>query len=155
MELRNSNNPTQGTLQKWLAGFAALFMITVGVSKAESQGEVQKLSAKEACSEDYWKWCAPTDAPYDCFKRRGFFKKDSILSPECKRAWSKPKARQEARPEPEADVAPAPKSLNAHPKKPASEVAEKPVERSADEPKKSAPSKSSEEVDDFSELDFN
>lgn len=131
---------------KYVIAFTILFATQVSAQS--------KHSAREVCADDYWKWCAPNEAPFDCFKKRGFFKNNSVLSTECKRAWAKPKKEQVEHEEPVNDE-PAqeqPKKLEAQPKKaPASiepPAQELPVKKQAEAPK------SSPQVDDFSDLEF-
>lgn len=131
-----------------------LFAIVIAFSSSLVASENHKsMAAKDVCADDYWKWCAQGEAPFDCFKKRGLFKKESLLSLDCKRAWSRPKPALSDKPtdEPARDKEPLaeqqiPQKLKAEPKKqPAS------VEAVRELPKKDV---SQPDPDDFSDLEF-
>ncbi len=124
---------------------AAILLINIALASAESH----KTAARDACADDYWKWCTPGEAPFDCFKRRGFFKKESMLSLECKQAWARIKIKHsvgEDTQTKESTSDTTPQKLKAEPKKPAS------VEPPKELPKKEETK--TPEVDDFSDLEF-
>jgi hypothetical protein len=114
-----------------------------------------KLSAKELCADDFWKWCSSNEAPFDCFKRRGFFKKDSVLSMDCRRAWAKPKQEPEQTAQ---SNPPKQQELRAQERQPSQQNLEEPKEVVAPRKPSSEPAKTPvpqpEIIDDFSELSF-
>lgn len=143
----------------------AILLILIGFAVSEQSLSAPPLrpSAKEACADDFWKWCSQNEAPFDCFKRRGFFKKESPLTPECRRAWARPKSESELA----AQSAPAPvaqpRELRAQEIKPSTPVPPPAPAAPAEAPRE-ARQPSSEPmtsnvpkpdiVDDFSELNF-
>lgn len=144
---------------------ALSLVLIVFILSSASLGQANaKVIAREACADDFWKWCGANEAPYDCFKRRGFFKKDSALSLECRRSWARPKSDSE--PTPPVPTAPTtpPQELRAQEAKPVQAApqqnieAPKEVAPAAGRKPSSDPGKSTvpapEIVDDFSELSF-
>lgn len=135
---------------------AVLSIIIISSELSFAAASPSKLSAKEACADDFWKWCSANEAPFDCFKRRGFFKKESVLSIDCRRAWSKPKNDEPAG-QPLANTTPQPQELRAQERAAAQQNLEQPKDVSARKPS-SEPAKPQvpppEIIDDFSELSF-